>query len=109
MKTMTILMMSLIGLLSFSGCEKISDTTWVYYDETYCADPWGYNTVSDNEKKKNVEKYLKDKSIKVFKIEITHDGVQENCFACGCKTGKRIKCKVKESDKGTILNEKFYQ
>lgn len=109
MKTMIFLIMSLIGLATFNSCEKFTDTTWMYYDETYCADPWGQNTVPDDDKKKNVEKYLENKDIKIFKVEITSDGTPENCYSCGCKTGKRIKCKIKESDVSAMKNENFYQ
>ncbi|MDD3629771.1 MAG: hypothetical protein PHF55_01905 [Bacteroidales bacterium] len=109
MKTMLILIISFVGIATFSSCEKLVDTTWVYYNETYCADAWGQSTVPEDEKKKNIEKHFKNKGIKIFKIEINDDGTPESCFSCGCKTGKIIKCKIKESDVATMINEEFYQ
>jgi len=109
MKTMLLLIISFIGLTTFNSCEKITNTTWVYYDETYCADPWGGTNIEDSEKIKNIEKYLKKQKIKVFEVIIISDGMMEPCDACNCKTGKRIKCKVKENDVEGMKNEKFYQ
>ncbi len=109
MQTILLLTLSIIGITTLNSCEKLTATTQMYYDETYCADQWGQNTVSDDDKKKNIEKYLKNKDIKIFKVEITNDGTLELCFACSCKTGKRIKCKVKESDIESMQNEKFHQ
>ena len=109
MKTMIFLIMSLIGLTTLNSCEKFADTTWTYYNETYCADPWGQNTVPEDEKKKNIENHFKDKGIKIFKVEITDDGTLDLCESCGCKSGKRIKCKIKESDLAAMKNEGFYQ
>jgi len=94
---------------SFTGCEKLTNTTWVYYNETYCADVWGQNTVPEDEKKKTIKKHFKDKGIRIFKVEITADGTPDSCFSCGCKTGKRIKCKIKEKDVTAMKNEGFYQ
>ena len=108
MKKIIILITLVISTASFS-CEKIYNTTWMYYDETYGLDPWGQSTVIDEDKKKNVEKYLKGKGIKVFKVEITSDGIKEICFSAGCKSGKRIKCKIRENDITAMKNEKFYQ
>ncbi len=109
MITMLIILISLIGITTFDSCEKITDTTWVYYDETYCADPWGPNTDTEDEKKKNIEKHFKDKGIIIFEVEIIDDGIPESCFSCGCETGKRIKCKIKESDVDAMKTEGFYQ
>lgn len=98
-------------LISFSltSCEKLANTTWMYYDETGCADAWGVSNVPENEKKKNIEKHFKNIGIKIFKTEIINDGTRELCFSCGCKSGKRIKCKIKERDVVPMRNEGFYQ
>ena len=38
--------------LNIASCSKLTSTTWLYYDETGCADPWRVNSgVSDIEKK----------------------------------------------------------
>lgn len=109
MKTMLILIISFVGIATFNSCEKLTNTAWVYYNETYCADAWGQNTVPEDEKKKNIEKYFKDKGIKIFKVEITDDGTLDLCESCGCKSGKRIKCKIKEDDVESMKKAGFYQ
>lgn len=72
----------LLAIITLSSCEKITNTTWVYYDETGCADPWIKGDITEEEKKKNVVKYFEDKSIKIRAIEILNDGILEGCYAC---------------------------
>lgn len=103
--TITILIVS----AAFSNCSKIYDTTWMYYDETKCADPWREYKASMNDKKKNAKKYLKDKDIKVFKIKILGDGTEEACKSCGCKSGNRIHVEIKEVDVNKATSEGFYK
>jgi len=109
MKTMIVLLASFMGIVTLNGCEKLVKTSWVYYDESYCADPWGNNSVQTDEKKENIETHFKDKGIKIFKVEILDDRTPESCFSCRCKTGNRIKCKIKERDVTEMENEGFYQ
>lgn len=92
--------------LVFSGCTK-SNFRWLYYDETNCADKWEKNII--NEKlKDNVVNYLDKQGIKVFEIEIFSDGTADACTDCACKTGRRIKCKVKKRDVSDIKRQGFY-
>ena len=110
MKAIIILITIVIATTTI-GCEKLYNTIWVYYDETDCFDSWGifkHNTPKD-EKIKVIEEYFKDKGIKIFKIEITEDGTREICMACFCKTGYRIRCKIKERDLSKMEKEEFYQ
>lgn len=101
---------STISKKDTSSCEKLVDTTWMYYDETYCADPWGQNNIQENEKKKNIKDYFKkEKGIKVFKVKFLGDRTRDSCFSCLCKSGKRIKAKIKESDIKVMKTEGFYQ
>ena len=107
MKKTTLILTTFFVFLLFSACQK--DTIWVYYDETGCSDKWGVANVSDIEKTKNVKKYLKSQGIHVITLEIKNDGTLEPCFACHCKTGKRIKCEIYENDIKKALNENFYE
>ena len=124
----SVIILVLIGFTIISSCEKETiiikpitvvepivvdttvevDTIWMYYDETGCSDPWGVGSISEQEKKVNIENYLNGLNIDVFLIEISEDGVADNCFACYCKTGFIIKCKIKEEDVTTLLNDGFY-
>ena len=109
MKPIIILITLIIAATSIS-CEKIYNTTWVYYDETYCFDSWGtIENTPENEKIKAVEEYFKDKGVKIFKVEIAKDGTPEACDACHCKSGNRIKCKIKERDLSKMGKEGYYQ
>src|SRR5687768_14408812 len=99
----------LITLLSFFllNCSK-SRFVWMYYNETSCSDKWSFDL--NNEKlKDNVTAYLDTRGIKVLEIEIYVDGTAETCTACTCKTGRRIKCKVKGKEEGDMGSEGFYK
>jgi hypothetical protein len=97
-----------LAITTLTACGKLTNTVWVHYDETYCADPWGNNSVSKEDKKKNVVKYFKDKGIKIHAIEILNNGTEEMCFACHCHSGIRIKCRVKKKDVEALHNANFY-
>ena len=107
MKKLMIVISIVFVSIAFTACQK--DTIWVYYNETKCFDKWGQDNVPNKDKIKNVKKYLQSKQIHVFKVEITDDGIQEECKACFCKTGKRIRCKINENDLHKAINENFYQ
>lgn len=110
MKTMLMLLMSATILLTFCGCKKYA-TTWVYYDETFCADPWGDANIGETEKIKAIEKYLKEQRVKFFKVKIVHDASigEITCYACNCKSGNRIHVEIDRKDVSKALNVKFYQ
>lgn len=93
----------------FSGCKKTQDTIWVYYDETYCSDPWGDIGTSDAERKEGIAKYLQGEGINIFRIEITNEGNEQFCYACHCTTGKFIKCEISEEDISEIKALGFYR
>lgn len=106
-----LIIITLIVSVAFSGCEKITDTVWMYYDETWGVDPWGKESVPEKEKINNIEKYLKNRKVKVFDVKIVADANVGSilCYAMHCKSGKRIHCKIKEKDLNKATSEGFYQ
>jgi hypothetical protein len=129
MKFFTILLL-LIGIVTFNSCKKetvvvapilaeeevVLDTTaeviatvWMYYDETYCYDPWGHFDVLEQEKKVNIENYFNDLNVEVFEIEISEENLPDDCFSCGCHSGFTIKCRILPEDVNSLINEEFYQ
>lgn len=92
----------------FFNCNKSSSTKWVYFDATLCADKWGASS-NNEEIKQNVSTYFSKKNIKVYDTEILADGVAQNCTDCACKSGQRIKLKVKKGDLTAIKAEGFYE
>lgn len=102
-----VFLLFLVTSAILSGCSK-TNYRWLYYDETYCADKWDRHMV--NEKlKENIVSYLNGRGIKVVEIEIFSDRVAESCSACTCKSGRRIKCKVRKRSVKDLKNEGFYQ
>ncbi|HRN93133.1 MAG TPA: hypothetical protein PL084_00265 [Chitinophagales bacterium] len=106
-----LIIFALVGVTTFISCEKITDTTWVYYDETFCADPWGNANIGETEKIKAIGKYLKEQKVKFFKVKIVHDASigAITCYACNCKSGNRIHVEIDRKDVSKALNENFYQ
>lgn len=78
------------------------------YDETFCADAW---TASNNNEtlKQNVVAYLKGKDITVYDSEIFVAKDAEPSTTCANKTGRVIRCKVKERSVSDIKSFGFYE
>ena len=124
------LVLVLIGLITFFSCEKeivvvpqenqiiiessekVIDTVWMYYDETFCANSWGgsySDSDSEEEKKTNIENYFIDLEIELFEIKKTEVSSPETFFLCVAKTGYVIEFKIREEDANTLINEGFHQ
>jgi hypothetical protein len=102
-----LIVLSALLLLVFSGCIK-PKMSWVYYDETRCADKWEY-THNNERLKENFTTYYKSQGVRIYEVEIFSDGAAETCSECSCKTGRRFKAKVKKSEVKNLKNAGFYQ
>lgn len=104
--------LSLILLFSvfvtLSSCNKKNDYSWYSYDETNCMDAWTYSTNNET-LKDNIVSYFKTKNITVYDIEIFVSKNAEPLMNCSSKTGRVIKCKVKNRDEASIKNAGFYE
>ncbi len=77
-----------------------------FWEQTGCADPWNnkVNNSSNEAVQKAVEDYLSDEGVRGAKvISITNDGVQTDCLACSCTTGKRINVIAPRNQKSKML------
>lgn len=108
--------MKILNIISFilvfhliSACEKSHDSTWMYYEETYCSDPWEKIGPTDEERKQEIAKYLQSKGVDVLEIKITSEGNQQHCYACHCTTGELIKCEILNKDITKLQTLGFYQ
>lgn len=90
------------------SCGKSGNVKWVYYDETYCSDKWDYH-VNNELLKENVAGFLKGKGVKVYEIEIFNDRTPDTCTDCSCKSGRRIKCKIKKREVKNVRGLGFYE
>jgi hypothetical protein len=99
----------ILGLfITLSSCNKKNDYSWYSYDETNCLDAWTFS--SNNETlKDNVVSYFKTRDITVYDIEIFVSKDAEPLKDCASKTGRVIKCKVKNRDASSIKNAGFYE
>lgn len=80
----------------------------MYYDETYCSDPWIASS-NDETLKNNFAAYFKNKGITVYESEIFLDRTAQNNNDCSNKTGRRIKCKITENNVNDMKNLGLYQ
>ena len=92
----------------FYNCEAIQ-RLWVYYDETYCDDPWYSlnDSVVENQKAEIIKNYFLSQNIVIQNIEISIHNEPQLCSACSCLTGNRIRCEVYSKDL-TIMQSKGF-
>jgi hypothetical protein len=109
MRILLILILAISCIKTFVSCEKITNTTWVYYDESWCANPWGTTNLKEDERITNVRNYLKDRKIKVFKVSILSDGTIDPCDGCHCKSGTRVHANIKTKDLDKAIQAGFYK
>lgn len=100
-----LLLYSVLGI--FISCEKFQSPVWMNYAETYCNDPWTYNT--NNEiLKASMETYLKTQGITILDAEIISDLYAEPGSSCTEHTGRRFTVKIYPKYSDTIKKLGFY-
>lgn len=105
----TLLFLLVLCVLFIVSCTKPIRERWVYYDETYCANPWPVNNTNEI-LKQNIVDYFKAKGIDIYDIEIFSDRTPEACpGTCDCKSGRRVKCKVAKRDVDDMKANGFYE
>lgn len=90
------ILLLLILVAFLTGCSSLDDVRF-FHDETKCGDLWHFSG-SDDELESVVKAFLKDRGVRVVRMQITHDAEQQSCEACTCTTGRRIKVWSIEED-----------
>jgi hypothetical protein len=118
MKTSTIklkLVLSIGVVLMLSilvGCKIESTnsiTFWVFYNETQCSDPWGTYDLMDNEKKRVITAYFKNKGVEILKIKFNKNNIHPACALCPCTTGTIILSEIKKEHLLVMKEDGFAQ
>lgn len=80
-----------------------------YYEETYCADPWGQSgSSSDAELHVLVSDYLTNSlGIEFSNLLVTHEGIPQSCLACSCRTGRIIRIEAAMAYEDVLLTDGF--
>jgi hypothetical protein len=100
-----LLLFSVFGILM--SCEKFQSPVWMNYAETYCNDPWTYNT--NNEILKTaMETYLNAQGISILDAEILSDLYVEAGNSCTEHTGRRFTVKIYPKYSDAIKKLGFY-
>ena len=95
----------LLFSLLVSGCEKLSNKTWVYYDETGCYDEWVVSPKDNDITIESLSVYLNNNGIEVFDILINWDN--EKNEKDPCVTGRRYEVQIKKKDVDIIKGLRF--
>ncbi len=100
-------LLSLIGLLAFSACQKTDGSMVDYlYAETQCADPWG-NNQDDAALRQLIEDYLSDEGVDVVSLAFSaYDGLI-HCEACSCPSGRNVELRASEDFEKKLKNLGF--
>lgn len=104
------ILLTLIGI-AFLSCSNDDDANKdfsVLYNQTYCADPWGYAENSDA-LRDLINNYFKAENIEISNLKIDSKGTPEVCNACSCLSGKRFIVKVDQQDLDSIKAHGFQE
>jgi hypothetical protein len=86
-------------LLSTSSCERQFSAVWVKYNETGCADPWGYDFEKESDKLSAIQDYLiNEEGIECYKVSVGDPVQTSGCLACICETGNTLRAKIHEDN-----------
>ncbi len=108
MKKYIVLIFIGIAFLSCSNDDDSNEDFLVLYNQTYCADVWGYAD-NDDELAGKITKYLKAVNIEISNVKIDNKGTPQLCNACICLSGKRVIAKVSENDLNSIKEYGFQE
>jgi hypothetical protein len=99
-----------LGLIMFS-CDKETDISRFYWNQTKCSDPWKTGEINSNTQTiEAVKDFLENKDI--FLIEVDFDNnspLDSTCKSCGCGTGQRVVVDVMKKDNKKMENLNFYK
>ena len=93
-------------VLLVSACRAPIKTSWVYYEETGCADPWPAGA-TDDETKANLVKYLNQYEISVYKIALQAEELEKECEGCQCLTGRKFRVEINRDHEEDALQVGF--
>jgi hypothetical protein len=78
-------------------CKNTRTTTCVFYEQTYCSDPWG-NHPETPKLISSFKEHFDGLGVNISDVCLDDKGTQEDCMACSCKSGKRFLGRVKNNE-----------
>lgn len=104
-----------ISLFAFllAGCEKdervCSECVTLQYNQTLCADPWGYGTDgSDIAVEYAVRDFFASNGVSITTVTVAGEQLPVTCAACTCLSGKTIYVLVDPAVQSTFTSYGFY-
>lgn len=74
-------------VLILTGCEKHSFDEEVLYEQTFCADAWGYGDTDAKTVGQMVD-FLDKEGVKIHDARLVAEREPDACKACTCKSGR---------------------
>ncbi|AVR47089.1 hypothetical protein C7S20_18560 [Christiangramia fulva] len=94
--------------VSCSKDDNSAEFAYAFYNQTSCADIWGYSN-DKYELAEKVKDFFETENIEILDVEFDNKGTPQLCNACICLTGKRIFIKVKIDDLNAIKEYGFQE
>ena len=90
-KITNFIFLTVVIIVACSKSKPVGDNEYVTlsYKQTSCSDPWR-TASNDSLTAVNVSAYLNSSNLYHAGVFIKTDGLEQNCAACMCKTGKTI-------------------
>ena len=106
-----LLFISMLGVFAvFSSCDDtdtVDSQVDFLFKETYCANPWDIIT-PEWTREQLISYYLSDVlDVEYSDLNITYDGVQEDCEACTCLTGILVRITAEDEFSEVLLENGF--
>jgi len=107
-----LLFISMLGLFTiFSSCEEdkiINPKVDFLFKETQCENPWDGLIILDLTREESISYYLTDMlDVEYSGLQITDDGIAQNCSACFCLTGDIIRITAEDEFSEVLLGAGF--
>lgn len=90
----------------FTACKKDCNTVTMIYEQTQCADPWGYGP-TDQETKNKLEFFLDTIGVDYSGLSFERINPGQVCNACFCISGRLFTLKTSESFVETLIKKGF--
>ncbi len=103
---MKYLVILFVAVISFTACKKDCNTVTMIYEQTQCADPWGYGP-TDQETKSKLGFFLDSIGVDYSNLSFARINPGQVCNACFCKSGGVFTLKTTEPFVETLIEKGF--
>ncbi len=103
---MKYLFILLVASSILSACKKDCNSIEMIYNQTQCADPWGYGP-TDQETKNKLGAFLDSMGVDYSNLHFKRTNPGQVCDACFCISGGVFTLNTKEAFVETLIKKGF--